>query len=163
MRGGGADLVGTMSTNSQHLALLNDLIQTLKDGQSGFKSAADEIESHDIRTLFHTFILQRSKFAGELQALAQSLGENNPPSSGSVAGALHRGWIDLKAALTRKDEHAILAECERGEDSAVAHYRSVLDTEDLPSNLRAVIADQFVEIKAAHDQVRDLRDSLVAK
>ena len=152
-----------MSTNSQHITLLNDLIQTLKDGQAGFKVAADDVESHDIRTLFHGFILQRSKFAGELQALAQTLGESDPQAGGSVSGALHRGWIDLKAAITRKDEHGILAECERGEDSAVAHYREALDTADLPADVREVIARQFVDIKAAHDQVRDLRDSLVAQ
>ncbi len=152
-----------MSTNSQHISLLNDLIETLKDGQSGFKAAADDIDSHELRTLFHGFILQRSKFSGELQALAQSLGESDPQATGSVSGALHRGWIDLKAALTSKDEHAILAECERGEDSAVAHYREALDSQDLPANVREVIANQFVEIKAAHDQVRDLRDAVVAK
>jgi uncharacterized protein (TIGR02284 family) len=152
-----------MSTNSQHIALLNDLIETLKDGQAGFKAAADDVDSHEIRALFHGFVLQRSKFAGALQALAQSLGESEPQSTGSVSGALHRGWIDLKAALTSKDEHAILAECERGEDSAVAHYREALDTPDLPSQVREIVADQFVEIKAAHDQVRDLRDSLVTK
>jgi uncharacterized protein (TIGR02284 family) len=152
-----------MSNNSEHISLLNDLIETLKDGQAGFKAAADDIDSSEIRTLFNGFVLQRSEFAGELQALVQSLGESDPQTSGSVAGALHRGWIDLKAALTSKDEHAILAECERGEDSAVAHYREVLDTDDLPSNVREVVSQQFVEIKAAHDQVRDLRDSLVTK
>ncbi len=152
-----------MSTNSENTSLLNDLIQTLKDGQAGFKAAADDVDSAEIRTLFNSLVLQRSKFAGELQALAHSLGEAEPQTSGSVSGALHRGWIDLKAALTSNNEHAILAECERGEDSAVAHYRETLDRTDLPSNVREILANQFVEIKAAHDQVRDLRDSLVAK
>jgi uncharacterized protein (TIGR02284 family) len=152
-----------MITNAQHISLLNDLIETLKDGRTGFKAAADEVDSSSIRTLFHTFILQRSKFAGELQALARSLGEASPETDGSMAGALHRGWIDLKAALTSKDEHAILAECERGEDSAVARYREALASEDLPANVREVIAAQFVEIKEAHDQVRDLRDALVVQ
>lgn len=152
-----------MSKNSEHISLLNDLIETLKDGQAGFKAAADDVDSSAIRTLFHGFVLQRSKFAGELQALAQSLGESDPQTSGSVSGALHRGWIDLKAAITSKDEHAILVECERGEDSAVAHYREALDTKDLPSDIREVVARQFVEIKAAHDEVRGLRDTLVAQ
>ena len=151
-----------MSKTSHHISLLNDLIQTLKDGQAGFKAAADDVDSSSIRKVFHGFVLQRSKFAGELQALVQSLGESDPQASGSVSGALHRGWIDLKAALTSKDEHAILAECERGEDSAVEHYREVLDLAGLPADVREVVARQFVEIKAAHDQVRNLRDALVA-
>ncbi len=152
-----------MSTNSQNIARLNALIETLKDGQAGFKTAADDVDSAELRTLFNGFVLQRSQFSAELQTLVRSLGEADPASSGTVSGTVHRGWIDMKSAITSRDEHAILAECERGEDAAVAHYREVLDSPDLPSNIREVLANQFVEIKAAHDQVRDLRDATVSR
>eukprot|EP01031_Cornospumella_fuschlensis_P016197 gene16197-19785_t len=115
-------------------SILNDLIETLKDGQAGFRAAAEDIESSDLKTLFSKYSLQRSKFAGELQALAHSLGEKEPPTGGSVGGAIHRGWIDIKAALMSKDEHAVLAECERGEDIAVAAYRKAIENPDLPSD-----------------------------
>ncbi len=144
-------------------SILNDLIETLKDGQEGFRAAAADVESTDLKTLFSEYSLQRSKFAGELQALAHSLGEKEPANTGSVAASLHRGWINLKAALTSKDEHAILAECERGEDSAVAEYKKALETETLPADVRATIQTQSVAVKAAHNRVRDLRDALVAK
>ncbi|MEO7318692.1 MAG: PA2169 family four-helix-bundle protein, partial [Chthoniobacteraceae bacterium] len=87
--------------------------------------------------------------------------ESKPETAGSVSGALHRGWIDLKAALTSKDEHAILAECERGEDSAVAHYTEALADEGLPGHVTATLQTQYKAVKAAHDRVRDLRDSPV--
>ena len=144
-------------------SILKDLIETLKDGQEGFRAASTDVESTELKTLFSEYSLQRSKFAGELQALAHSLGEKEPTTTGSVAASLHRGWINLKAALTSKDEHAILAECERGEDSAVAEYKKALETETLPADVRATIQTQSVAVKAAHDRVRDLRDALVAK
>lgn len=147
---------------SNNTSLLNDLIETLKDGQEGFRSAAADIESSDLKTLFSEYSLQRSKFAGELQALVRSIGGEEPEAEGSVAGAVHRGWINLKAALTSKDEHAILSECERGEDAAVAEYEKVLENQDLPQNIGAVVREQFSEVKAAHDRIRDLRDSLAA-
>ncbi len=145
------------------ISVLNNLIEILKDGQEGFKASANDVESPELKRVFNEYSLQRSGFAGELQALVVSLGESKPQTEGSVAGALHRGWINLKSALASRDAHAILAECERGEDSAVANYREALEDADLPSNLRAILEKQLAAVKAAHDRVRMLRDSLAPK
>jgi len=142
---------------------LNNLIENLKDGQQGFAAAAKDVKSADLKQLFSGYSLQRAEFAGVLQSLVVGLGEPEPETEGSVAGALHRGWIDLKSSLTDRDDHAILAECERGEDSAVAHYRAALDDADLPAHIRSTVETQSIDIKAAHDNIRNLRDSLVAK
>lgn len=157
---GGAE---TFIAMSKPTSILNDLIETLKDGQAGFQSAAADVESTDLKSLFSEYSLQRSKFAGDLQSLARSLGEKQPETTGSASGALHRGWINLKTALTSKDEHAILAECERGEDSAVAEYKKALETEGLSGPVTEMLRAQYKEIKAAHDRIRNLRDSLAAK
>lgn len=151
-----------LTAMTKSTSILNDLIETLKDGQEGFRCAAADVDSADLKALFSEYSLQRSKFAGELQSLAHSLGESEPETSGSVAGALHRGWINLKSVVSSKDEHAILAECERGEDSAVVEYKKALAAE-LPQNLTDTIRNQFGEVKAAHDRIRDLRDSLASK
>ncbi len=148
---------------SNTISILDDLIETLKDGQQGFREAAEDVQSHELKTLFGEYSLQRSQFAGELQSLAHSLGEKEPETMGSVSGALHRGWINLKSALSSKDEHAILTECERGEDSAVAEYTKALAEEGLPGHVAEILQMQYKAVKAAHDRVRDLRDSLVAK
>ena len=81
-----------------------------------------------------------------------------PRTSTSAAGALHRGWINLKAALTRGEDHAILAECERGEDSAVEEFRKALDN-GLSAPVREIVSRQYAKIKDAHDRVKDLRDA----
>jgi len=100
--------------------VLNNLIETLKDGQEGFKQAAEGISDPKLKSLFRDYSQQRSRFATALQSEARRHGETEPETSSSATGALHRGWINLKSAITGGDEHAILAECERGEDSAVA-------------------------------------------
>ena len=148
---------------SNPVSILNDLIETLKDGQEGFRASAEDVQSSSLKTVFSEYSLQRSKFAGDLQALAHSLGDKDPVNSGTVGSALHRGWIDLKSALSKQDEHAVLAECERGEDAAVAAYRKAIDAGDLPSNVLETVQAQLVAIKEAHDHVRDLRDSVAAK
>lgn len=144
------------------LSNLNNLIETLKDGQEGFRAASEDVANSGLKSLFSKYSLQRARFAGELQELAHSLGESDPADGGSVAGAVHRGWLNLKAALMSKDEHAVLAECERGEDVAVAAYRKALEQADLPANVRSVIERQAADVKAAHDHVRNLRDSVPA-
>ena len=109
--------------------------------------------------MFNELSRQRGLFITQLQDLVRGLGEKTG-KEGSVAGALHRGWIDLKGALTSGDEHSILAECERGEDSAVEEYREALDHAELPPHVREIVAHQYLAVQAAHDRVRDLRDSL---
>ncbi len=135
---------------------LNNLIETCKDGEQGFREAADGVQNTSLRGVLNEYARQRSQFASELQSHVQRLG-GDPATSGSTGGALHRGWINLKSALTGKDDHAILAECERGEDSAVQNYQKVL-AEDVPSDLRSVIEAQYRQILEAHNRVRSLRD-----
>jgi uncharacterized protein (TIGR02284 family) len=143
------------------ISTLNGLIETCKDGQEGFKSAAEGVESSEMKTLFYEFSQQRAQFVGELQEEVRRLG-GDPEKSGSVAAALHRGWIDIKSAVTGKDEKAILAECERGEDSAVKTYEDALQ-EGLTSDVSPVVERQYHLIKAAHDRVKVLRDAGHAK
>jgi uncharacterized protein (TIGR02284 family) len=81
-----------------------------------------------------------------------------PANCSSVAAALHRGWISVREAVTDRDDKAILEECERGEDYAKAQYKKALQ-QDLPENVRAVVARQYEGVIANHDKVRALRDS----
>ncbi|MEP6704189.1 MAG: PA2169 family four-helix-bundle protein [Acidobacteriota bacterium] len=147
----------TTASNSDVISTLNGLIETCKDGQNGFKEAAEGVERSDLKSLFYEFSQQRSQFAGELQSLVQSLG-GDPENSGSIAAALHRGWINIKSAVTGKDESAILNECERGEDSAKNAYKNALE-EALPANVMETIQTQYAAVQSAHDRVKALRDS----
>ena len=138
--------------------VLNNLIETLKDGQEGFRQAAEGVSNSKLKSLFRNYSDQRSRFANALQSEARRHGETEPETSSSVTGALHRGWINLKSAITGGDEHAILAECERGEDSAVEEYKKAL-TDGLSPSAKELVSNQFTEIKAAHDQIKSLRDA----
>jgi uncharacterized protein (TIGR02284 family) len=146
-----------MKDQKETTSLLNDLIQTLRDGQEGFKQAAEAVKDPQLKSLFTEYSQQRLRFATALQSQVQSLGQETETSS-SAAGALHRGWINLKSAVTGGDDHAILAECERGEDSAVEEYKKALD-DDLSPSLYELVSRQYTDIKAAHDRIRNLRDT----
>jgi len=148
-----------MSQTTENISTLNSVIETLKDGQEGFRQAAEAVKDGQLKSLFNELSLQRSKFAGELQNEAINLGEPKPEDSSSTAGAMHRAWINLKSAITSQDDHAILAECERGEDSAVAEYKKAMEEKELSSPIRDILSRQYTEVKAAHDRIRNLRDA----
>ena len=147
-----------MSQTKETLSTINRLVETLKDGQEGFREASGAVQDHQLKSLFSEYSLQRSKFAGELQNYAITLGNSDPENTSSTAGALHRAWINIKSAVSSRDDHAILSECERGEDSAVAEYKKAMEG-NLPSPLADIISRQYTDIKAAHDHVRSLRDA----
>jgi len=149
-------------TTTNPVKTLKTLVQTLHDGQAGFKNASENVKDTNLKEVFSRFSLQRSMFAGELEAELLTLGEVDPQKEGStVAGALHRGWIDLKAAFTSNDNHAVLAEAERGEDSAKKAYNDAL-AEELPKPIAEIVSRQAVEIQRAHDEVKALRDAAKA-
>jgi len=144
-------------SNDNVISTLNNLIQTCRDGQEGFKEAAEGVKRSDLKTIFYEFSQQRAEFAGVLQGLVRSLG-GDPETEGSFSGALHRGWIDLKSAITGEDDEAILNECERGEDSAKSAYADALKT-SLPANVDDIVRQQSQAVQAAHNRVKALRDS----
>jgi uncharacterized protein (TIGR02284 family) len=148
-----------MSQQKEIISTINGLIETLKDGQEGFRQASEAVKDTQLKMLFSEYSLQRSKFAGELQNEAINLGEHNPENTSSAAGAMHRAWISLKSAITSQDDHAILAECERGEDSAVNEYKKAMEEEELSSPIRETISRQYADVKSAHDRILELRDA----
>lgn len=147
-----------MAQQKEAISTINGLIETLKDGEKGFKEASEAVKDPQLKSLFEQYSQQRHRFATELQAQAQNLGESSPEKSSSTAGAMHRAWINLKSAVTSGDDKAILNECERGEDSAVHEYQDAM-SDGLTGTAREIVARQFTEIKSAHDRVRNLRDT----
>ena len=142
--------------NKDAISILNNLIETCKDGEHGFKTAAEGLTSPELRGQFLQYSRERSQMVSNLQAEVRRLG-GDPEKAGSIAGAMHRGWLDIKSVVTGKDDHAIVAEAERGEDAAKAAYEAALQA-TLPATAQLLVQQQAVKVRQAHDDVRALRD-----
>ena len=147
------------SSHDKSISILNDLIETCKDGQQGFATAAKDAKDAELGRVFSQYAEQRANYIRELQNRVRSLG-GDPDKHGSVSGTLHRGWINLKAAVSSDEPHAVLSECERGEDAAVANYRDAMKQTELDTESRALVQRHAAGVQEAHDRIKQLRDSV---
>lgn len=138
------------------IATLNDLIEISKDGERGYKAAADDVTEAQLKETFFDGARSCAEGARELQAQVSHLG-GDPERRGSLSGALHRGWLDAKSAVTGRDALAVLEEVERGEDVAVRVYREALE-KALPADVRLTVQRQFDGVMANHARAKALRD-----
>ncbi len=145
-----------MTQQDDTISVLEKLIETCRDGQNGYRDAAEHIKNPDIRNWFNQQSLERGQFAGDLEAQAQQLGKHDPDREGSLSGAIHRKWFELKEKVSHSDE-SVLAEVERGEDNAKHNYEDALK-KDLPADIRLIVERQAQSVFIAHDRAKLLRD-----
>ena len=145
-----------MALNEDTIDTLNNLIETSKDGEYGFRSSAEVMRSAETRQVLLRRADECRQAASELQSLVVSLG-GSAEDSGSLAGAAHRGWVAVKGTLSGYTDLAILEETERGEDSALAAYRTAIEA-GLPDSVRSTVERQYEGVKRNHAQIRALRD-----
>jgi uncharacterized protein (TIGR02284 family) len=138
------------------IAILNELIETSKDGEKGFALAAQDSKESKLTMLFSEGEQSCRAAVAELQDQVRMLG-GIPEEGGTMKAAVHRGWISLKSAASSRDSKAILEECERGEDYAKAKYADAMK-QDLPEAVRALVERQYQGVVANHDRVRDVRN-----
>lgn len=140
---------------------LKDLVETCFDGEYGFRACAEQATSADIKST----LMQRAEDCRRgAQQLADKIHElgGKVSDGGTALGAVERGWVAVRATLSTYDDKAVLEECERGEDNAMARYRKALQ-KPLPADVKLMVERQMQGVQRNHDQVKRLRDQLRAK
>jgi uncharacterized protein (TIGR02284 family) len=149
-----------METKAETVDILNDLVQINNDRIMGYERAMKESanDSADLKPLFTRLISESHRNKMELGAEIQALGEDMDNDT-TASGRIYRAWMDVKAVFTGHDRKSILASCERGEDAAQSAYKDALNDEELPAFLWETINRQKLTLKAAHDEIKALRDA----
>jgi len=151
-----------MNNSEKLVDVLNNLIIINNDRVEGYDKAAEETDDYALKALFESMARDSRKFASELaMEVAQRAGKVTTGTS--TAGDLYRVWMDIKAAVTGKDRKTILSSCETGEDIAQKAYDEALRTDtELSTEIRQLLLDQKDNLKIAHDEIKNLRDAIVA-
>lgn len=142
------------------ISVVENLIETSRDGEKGYRDAAEHVKAADLKAFFNEQSLERGRFAQELQAELAKLGKPDKKVSGSATAAIHRAWIDTKANLGGGDK-TILESVEAGEDKAKDTYNKAASG-TLPGSLTEIVRRQAAAVQRAHDRVRALRDQAKA-
>ena len=148
-----------MENNRETIETLNDLILINNDRIAGYERAMKELapEDSDLKPLFENMIDEsrqaRIALGKEVQVLGGTMAEGT-----MATGKVYRAWMDIKAIFTGHDRHAVIANCEAGEDAAQKAYTGALEEEHLPSFLREMIRDQQQALKYSHDEIKSFRD-----
>ena len=148
----------TMS-NQQTLRALSSLYRIVEAGERGYAVAAANVNNRGLKLLFKSFAQQRANFKTEIFTEMQRLGGHLQPSISSVLAVIHRGRIDIFAALTIGDENVekvVLKEVVFGERVALRAYENILKKDLLPE-AREIVARQFEEVRRVVEQVNLMR------
>lgn len=151
-----------MEKSKEIIEVLNDLVMINNDRIVGYEKAVKELkpEDQDLRSLFDHMIIESQQIKSDLVQELQVL-HGDVEKGTTEMGKIYRGWMSLKAVFTGESRHAILSNCEYGEDSAQKAYDKALETEKLPAFLREMFINQHATLKASHDEIRDLRNQYV--
>ncbi len=149
-----------MAYTEKTVGILNDLVEINNDRAEGFKKAIVDLkeENTDLKAIFADYAAQSEKFSRELGFIVAGAGEEVEKGE-SVSGTLHRAWIDIKSIFGADDRKSILNEAERGEDAIKAAYEKAIRDGSLDGPALEKVSTQAIEIKAAHDKIKSLRDA----
>jgi uncharacterized protein (TIGR02284 family) len=150
-----------MFGNDDTKTTLNTLLATLTDSIKGYRESAEQVESAEFRQLFLESADERSRIADELRSEVVRLG-GDPNDDGSFMGKTHQVFLDLKAAVTGRDDKAIINEVERGEDYLKEKFEAALKSESLAGESRGVVDRAFASVRRGHDRVAQIKHGLEA-
>jgi uncharacterized protein (TIGR02284 family) len=148
-----------VSQASHDISTLNGLIETTIDSVDGYSEAAKSSENGRFVALFNERAAERRAVVGVLRSEVTRLG-GAPEEDGTILAGAHRMFLNLKAAVTGKDEKAIVDEVERGEDHIKAKFEKALDDNDVSPEVNRTISECYVSIKQGHDQMRDIKHAM---
>lgn len=143
------------------ITTLNTLTTTLIDSVNGYRDAAENSEGNRFQQLFRSRADERNRLVEKLRAEVARLG-GEPEDDGSLLGKAHQRFLDLKAAVTGRDDKAIVNEVERGEDYLKEKFEAALASDVLPAQSRALVERVYASVRSGHDQMRDLKQGLEA-
>lgn len=146
--------------NNKTVDVLNNLLQITNDRLEGFKNVdAKMISSYPkLRQEYDHAVIQSSRFRTELSSLIQEQG-GDPDDNATVAGGLHRTWIDVKNSLSFNKGEATLENVLFGEKAAIKAFENAVDSGDLCPESTEVVQNQLNELKDSYRKFESLEEN----
>jgi uncharacterized protein (TIGR02284 family) len=148
--------------NNAQVATLETLTTTLIDSINGYEESAKHTENGRLRQLFEQHAQDRRRVADDLRSEIRRLG-GDPPDDGSFMGKTHQTWLDLKSAVTGRDDEAIVNSVEAGEDYLKEKFETALGSDELSGEARQTIERAYQSVRSGHDKMSALKHQMEAQ
>ena len=145
--------------HSDEISTLNTLIATTIDSVTGYENSAKDIDNQRFAEIFRQRADERQRVVQELREEVRRLG-GDPEDDGSFLGKTHQRFEDLKAAITGRDEQAIINEVERGEDYLKEKFEAALNSDTLSGEARSCVERCYQSVRSGHDQMSQLKHGM---
>ncbi|MGJ8592604.1 MAG: ferritin-like domain-containing protein [Aquaticitalea sp.] len=136
---------------------LNDLLEKTYDAEKGFKKASENAKHAGLKSYFGNKAQERYDFGHQLKSELKSFGQE-PDKGGSVTGAAHRTWMEVKSWFSADEDESMLEEAIRGEKASVEEYREVLEETTLPVSTKEILLQQKNTIEKGLSNIKRLED-----
>lgn len=150
-----------MSSPSKDLkeveSALRSVIQTLIDGQEGFKKIGEQLKDEALKEYFLAESLTRAQFRGVLESILHQEGVHDVKESGTAVGTVLRTWGDIKATLGGGDS-SLLSTAEEAEDQTLEAYNKAAESY-MPLPVRQVLTTQSAHIEQSQEFIKAARDT----
>ncbi len=128
---------------------LERLLDACSNGVEGYRRAVASVISPQLHAVLNRNAVEREEIASVVTNMLVELGVK-PEHRGTLAGAVHRGWLSALGATHADD--AIVRECKRGEQATVAAFGEAL-AHDLTPEIRERVETQFTRVLSALERL----------
>lgn len=138
--------------------IFNSLIIINNDRIDGYEAAYSETYKEELRDLFMELQQTSQKCKTDLENEVKLLG-GNPEKGTMLLGKFHRGWMDIKAAITGSDSNSILDSCEFGEQTIIKAYEDALeqDAEEVSYEQKAILNNHLSLLRTDYEKIKSMR------
>ena len=145
--------------NNPTVSTLNDLLQITNDRIEGFNKVEDKVweKYPNLKSDYNNMVDQSQKMRLDLKNLISER-NGDADDSTTVAGGLHRTWIDVKNAFSSDNAETTLENVTFGENAAIEAYEKALDSGDLCPESSRVVQDQLHSLKASYEKFKNLEN-----
>jgi len=141
------------------IGALQTLTTTVIDSVNGYEEAAENIDNPRFQEIFRKRASERRDVVEDLRSEIRRLG-GDPPEEGSFLGKTHQSWLDLKAAITGRDDERVINSVEAGEDYLKEKFEAALSSDELEGEARQAVEKAYQSVRSGHDQMSNLKHGM---
>ncbi|MDQ7918343.1 PA2169 family four-helix-bundle protein [Mesonia sp. MT50] len=143
-----------MEFKKEVAANLNQLLEKTYDAEKGYKDAATNVKDTKMKSFLEEQAQQRNSFGHEIKQEIKAFNQK-PDKGGSIAGTLHRTWMDVKTAFSGNENETVMEEVQRGEKAAIEDYDEILAETSLPGSTKSLLQNQRQKIEQAQQSAQN--------